>query len=175
MARFAEGGLLDGQKLAEHLDGEKLAERLVRDRPPVQRAVDVAVPIRVAWREWMTLERLPEGTDVVTGIERDGDGRLMGRIGSRPWKAQVLDQRPEESFAWQSSEGSDCAGLLTFHELGERLTRIELSLDLAPHRAFEALLIACRAADRRAEAELRRFKARVELISPDVYDQEEEP
>ncbi len=141
------------------------------NRPPIHSAVDAGVPIAVAWAEWSRLEWLPEGVDRVTNIKRNGDGRLTGRLrdGNRRWSAQVLDERVQESFAWESEKGSDCAGLITFHTLGERLTRIELSLDVHPAGMAQAVALSTRVADRRAAADLRRFKARLELINPDVY------
>lgn len=141
-------------------------------RLPIQCSVDVAVPLRVAWEEWTALDSLPEGIQLVEQIERGRDGHMTGR-GAAPrssnWAAEILDERDCESFAWQSVQGSDCAGLATFHELGERLTRIELNLDVVPNGVLEALLLSSRLADRRAEADLRRFKARLELINPDRY------
>jgi uncharacterized membrane protein len=104
-------------------------------------------------------------------VERDGD-LLIGRLaGARPrdWAAEILDERPCESFAWRSVEGSDCAGLITFHKLSERLTRVEADLDVVPMGAAQTLAFASHLAHRRAEAELRRFKARLEFVSPDVY------
>ena len=140
-------------------------------RPPIQASVDIAVPIEVAWAQWMRLEWLPEGVDSVVEVERDGDGELNGRLhrGDAAWAARVLDERPQESFAWESTAGTDCAGLITFHALGERLTRIELSLDIRPERLGQAASLTVRHADRRARTDLRRFKARLELISPDAY------
>jgi hypothetical protein len=67
-------------------------------------------------------------------------------------------------------QGSDCAGLLTFHRLSDRLTRLELDLDVLPTNPAEALTLASHLAHRRAETDLRRFKAHVEFISPDVYE-----
>ncbi len=154
--------------------GHDMVRRLYRDRPPIQCSVDVAVPLRVAWREWIALDSLPEGTHQVTEITRDDD-RLNGKISRLPasaWEAEILDERDEQSFAWQSRKGSDCAGLVTFHELSPRLTRIELTLDLVPKGITEALSLATRRGDRRATADLRRFKARVEVINPDTYDDE---
>src|SRR5947209_4999467 len=129
---------------------------------------------RVAWEEWMALECLPEGTHVVTDIDRDGD-ELVGRtdgLRETDWAADVLDERDQQSFAWQSREGSDCAGLVTFHRLSDRLTRIELNLDVVPTTLGEAAQLATRIADRRAETELRKLKARLELINPDLYEDE---
>jgi uncharacterized membrane protein len=142
-------------------------------RLPIQLSIDVAVPVEVAWDEWMTLESLPEGMHRVEDIDRDGDDVLVGRLSGVKvddyWEAEILDEREDESFAWRSSEGSDCAGLITFHRLSERLTRVELELDVIPSRMGEAAGLALHVADHRAERELRAFKARVEQISPDDY------
>jgi uncharacterized membrane protein len=145
-------------------------------RLPIQRSVDIAVPVRVAWEEWMAFECLPEGIHTVTEVERDGD-ELVGRTsGPLPtdWAAEILDEREQQSFAWQSHQGSDCAGLVTFHELSKRLTRIELNLDVVPTSVAENFQLTTRIADHRAETELRRFKARLELINPDLYEDEED-
>jgi uncharacterized membrane protein len=146
-----------------------------RRRPPIQLSVDVAVPLGFAWEQWMELSFLPEGAHHVEQIERDRN-ELFGKLtGAHPrdWAAQVLDERERESFAWQSTEGSDCAGLVTFHQLSQRLTRLELNLDVVPPSIAEAFALLTHIADRRAEADLRRFKARIELINPDLYKDEE--
>jgi uncharacterized membrane protein len=140
-------------------------------RLPIQVSIDVAVPVSFAWEEWLSFEWLCEGVDTVQDVERDGD-MLYGRIAgprARDWDAEILDERPCESFAWRSVEGSDCAGLITFHELSERLTRIEIDLDVLPTGPGQALAFASHLAHRRAESELRRFKAHLEFINPDVY------
>jgi uncharacterized membrane protein len=146
---------------------------------PIQRSIDVAVPLEVAYDEWMQLDFLPEGTHRVVAIERDGDDFLVGRLAGKrrdgDWEAEISDERVDESFAWRSVEGSDCAGLVTFHRLGPRLTRIELQLDVVPVRTGQAMQLMLHLADRRAEADLRRFKARLETINPDDYPPLEGP
>jgi uncharacterized membrane protein len=149
---------------------EKITNR--SRRLPIQRSIDVAVPVDVAWEQWMEFEHFPEGVHRVVDVERD-DGRLTGHldgITSRDWEAEVIEERENESFAWQSVEGSDAAGLVTFHELSDRLTRIELTLDVRPTDLLEAAALTLRLADHRVETELRRFKTDVELLSPDAYD-----
>jgi uncharacterized membrane protein len=153
--------------------GSEVAERSRARRLPIQRSIDIAVPIRVVWDEWIALESILEGVHTVTRIERDGN-ELIGRTAERlstDWAAEVLDERERESFAWQSHQGSDCAGLITFHELGKRLTRVELNLDVVPTGVTETLQLASRLADHRTETELRRLKARLELINPDLYEE----
>jgi uncharacterized membrane protein len=180
--RMAGRAMLGGARAGAHM-AARAAERMgvagaeaALDRArrlPIQRSIDVAVPIDVAWEQWMELCHLPEGTHRLDDVNRDGDrlnGCLSGR-GAREWEAEIVDEREQESFAWRSTEGSDSAGLVTFHELAERLTRIELNLDIRPQGVLEAAALALRVADLRVQAELRRFKAEVELLNPDDYEE----
>jgi uncharacterized membrane protein len=168
-ARAAARAVARGLRRAGEAGGETLLERV--QRLPIQKSIDVAVPIEVAWEQWMELCYFPEGAHRVSDVERDGDdlkGTLDG-MSAREWRADVIDDRENESFAWRSTEGSDSAGLVTFHQMSERLTRIELNLDVRPTDLAEAAALALHLADRRVEAELRRFKARAELLNPDDY------
>jgi len=179
VSRALESGVKAVRAAAERTaaSAKHAFEAGISRRVPIQCSVDVAVPLRVAWEEWMAFSSLPEGVHRIEEIERDSEG-LAGRIAgprSSDWAAEVLDEREEQSFAWHSVHGSDVAGLVTFHELSERLTRIELNLDVLPSNAAEALMLSTHLADRRADADLRRFKARLELINPDLYEKAEEP
>jgi uncharacterized membrane protein len=165
----ADGLRVAAVKVAE--EGREVLQRAASPRLPIQCAVDIAVPVGVAWDQWMCLHEIPEGVDRVSKIERDGD-ELFGTIdrpGHPDWRAEILDEREEESFAWHSVEGSDCAGLITFHRLSDRLTRIELNLDVLPTSAADALALSTHLAHRRAAFDLRRLKATLELINPDLY------
>jgi uncharacterized membrane protein len=157
-------------------ESRELVSRAMTPGVPVQCAIDVAVPLRVAWEEWMNLDSLPEGAHRVHRIERDGD-ELHGEIdapGQSQWRAEIIDERAEDSFAWRSVEGSDCAGLITFHRLSDKLTRLELDLDALPTSPAEAVTLNTPLARRRTVTELRRFKAHVEFMNPDVYQQDDE-
>jgi uncharacterized membrane protein len=157
-------------------EGRDVVARAMTPGFPVQCSIDVAVPLRLAWEEWMNLDSLPEGAHRVHRIERDGD-ELYGEVdaaGQPAWRAEIIDERPEDSFAWRSVEGSDCAGLITFHRLSDKLTRLELDLDALPTSPAEAVALNTPLARRRTVIELRRFKAHVEFMNPDVYEQDDE-
>lgn len=152
--------------------GRHAVQTGLQDRAPIQVSIDVAVPIAFAWERWMSFEAMTEGVHRIEDVERDGD-RVVGRIAglrSQDWEAEIVDEREQEAFAWRSVEGSDCAGLMTFHQLSDRLTRLELDLDVLPTGPRDALALSLHLAHRRAEAELRRFKASVEFVNPDVYE-----
>jgi uncharacterized membrane protein len=154
--------------------GRSAVEAGISKRLPIQGSVDVAVPLNVAWQEWMGFGSIPEGVHRIEDVERDGDS-LYGHVAgprSADWEAEIVDEREHQSFAWRSVQGTDTAGLVTFHRLSDRLTRIELDLDVLPTNPAEALTMASHLAQRRAQADLRRFKAHVEFISPDAYETE---
>jgi uncharacterized membrane protein len=164
-------------RIARRLVAEHVPE--VSRSVPIQCSVDIAVPLEVVYEEWMKVDFLPEGAHRICEIERDG-GRLTGRVAGKQghagrWEADILDERPNESFAWRSVSGSDCVGLITFHRLAERLTRLELELDVVPTGVGEGIELFVHLADRHAEADLRRFKADLERISPDEYSAIAEP
>ena len=152
--------------------GRNAIEAGTSQRLPIQLSIDVAVPIHVAWEEWRSWGSLPEGVHRIEDVERDGDALLGHTAGPRSvdWEAEIKDEREDESFAWRSVAGTDVAGLATFHRISDRLTRIELDLDVVPTNPSEAVTLALHLAHRHAEADLRRFKAHVEFISPDVYE-----
>jgi uncharacterized membrane protein len=146
-------------------------------RPPIQFGVNVAVPIDVVWEEWLSYGLLPEGVQRIEDVERDGDVLIGRTAGPRSvdWEAEIMDERENESFAWRSVDGTDCAGLVTFHRISDRLTRIEIDLDVLPTNPAEAFALATHVADRRAMADLRKFKAHVEFINPDAYQSDGRP
>ena len=160
--------------LIERTSGDDGAPLVARIRSvPIQCSIDIAAPLEVTYAEWMELEFLPEGAHRVENIKQRGN-RLRGRIAgalaqNSAWAAEVREERQDESFAWRSLKGSDCLGLATFHRISERLTRLELELDVVPAGPAEAFELLVHIADRRAEIDLRRFKARLERISPDDY------
>jgi uncharacterized membrane protein len=170
--REALSALVDNAAKNGNNGGAPLAQRL--RSVPIQCSLDIAVPLQVAYEQWMEFEFLPEGVHTVRKIRREGD-RLRGRIDgvSRErsrWRAEIREERPQESFAWRSLAGSDCLGLVTFHRLAERLTRLELELDVIAGSPAQAFELVTHIADRRAESDMRRFKADLERISPDDYD-----
>jgi hypothetical protein len=123
----------------------------------------------------MSFEWFTEGIHNIEHVERDGDD-LTGQIAApheRDWSAEIVDERDEQAFAWRSGEGTDCAGLITFHKLSDRLTRVEADLDVLPTNPAEAFLLTLPIPARRAERQLQLFKAHVEFINPDVYETED--
>ncbi len=132
-------------------------------RLPIQRSVDVAVPVGYAYDHWTNFEKLGDFLHRVEGVEPKGDKRVVwheniwGR--RRTWRAEITEKRRNQLISWKDEHG---VGVLSFHPLAPRLTRIELNYDWMPHGMVEKLASGLRFHKRAAKTDLQRFKAHAE-------------
>jgi uncharacterized membrane protein YgcG len=134
---------------------------------PVQQAVDVAVPIETAYNQWTQFEDWPEFMHRVTRVTQEDEctvsfaTKIWTR--TREFKAEIITQRPDERIKWRVSQGITHTGVVTFHELAPRLTRIELNMDVDPGSLIEKAARGMRHVKRAVRADLHRFKAYIEV------------
>jgi uncharacterized membrane protein YgcG len=81
----------------------------------------------------------------------------------KEFKADIETQRPDERIKWKVSQGITHTGVVTFHELAPRLTRIELNVDVDPGGLLEKAARGMRHIKRAMRADLHRFKAFIEM------------
>jgi hypothetical protein len=103
----------------------------------------------------------------VERVEQKDDTHLMWHENvwgvRRQWESEISDQRPNERIAWQATSGSpQQKGVVSFHELSDRLTRIEVTLDQQPKGVFEKASSGLRMTRRALKSDLMRFKAFIE-------------
>ena len=136
-------------------------------RMPVQQAVDVAVPVETAYNQWTQFEEWPQFMHRVTRVTMDDDctvsfaTKIWGK--TKEFEAQIETQRPDERIKWRVSQGITHTGVVTFHELAPRLTRIELNVDVVPGSLLEKAARGMRHIKRAMRADLHRFKAFIEM------------
>jgi uncharacterized membrane protein len=136
-------------------------------RMPVQQSVDVAVPVETAYNQWTQFEDWPEFMHRVTRVTQEDDctvtfaTKIWGK--TKEFKAEIETQRPEERIKWTVSQGITHTGVVTFHELAPRLTRIELNVDVDPGSLLEKAARGMRHIKRAMRADLHRFKAFIEM------------
>jgi uncharacterized membrane protein len=168
------GGLLS--KLTPGSSGEEGGDSEGRAAPgqggsgrrmPIQQSVDVGVPIKVAYNRWTGFEDWPDFMHRVESVDQADETTLSVSMKvwgiTRRFEAEIVEQRPDERIEWNVSEGLSHTGVVTFHELAPRLTRIEVSLDFEPHGILEKMGRGMRFAKRAVRGDLHRFKAIVEL------------
>jgi uncharacterized membrane protein len=136
-------------------------------RLPVQEFVDVAVPIEVAYDQFTQFEEFPKFMHRVEKIEQRDDSTLMWHENiwgvRRSWEAEILEQQPCERLVWRSTGGPQTVGVVTFHELSDRLTRVYVNLDFQPKGLFEKTASGFRMSRRALKSDLMRFKAFIEM------------
>jgi uncharacterized membrane protein len=136
-------------------------------RMPVQQAVDVAVPIETAYNQWTQFEEWPNFMHRVVRVTQDDEctvkfaTKIWGK--TKEFEAKIETQRPDERIKWEVAQGITHTGVVTFHELAPRLTRIELNMDVAPGSLIEKAARGMRHVKRAARADLHRFKAFIEM------------
>jgi uncharacterized membrane protein len=134
---------------------------------PIQQSVDVAVPIKVAYNRFTQFEEWPKFMHRVESVEQVDDTTLS--VSTKVWgirrrfKVKIVEQRPDQRIEWNSTEGLAHTGVVTFHNLADRLTHIEVSMDVEPHGMLEKMGRGLRFTKRAVRADLHRFKALVEL------------
>ncbi len=136
-------------------------------RMPIQQSVDVGVPLKTAFNHWTQYEEWPEFMHRVESAEKTDDTTIAFQTKvwgiNRRFEAKILEQRPDERIEWDVEEGLAHTGVVTFHKLSDRLTRIEITLDIEPHGLVEKAGRGWRFAKRAVRGDLHRFKAHVEL------------
>jgi uncharacterized membrane protein len=102
----------------------------------------------------------------VESVERQGDGKVVWHENiwgfRRDWTAEIVDESEPKRVAWRSTSRGGNSGVITFHPLSDRLTRVELNMDFQPQGLFEKLSSGLRFHRRAAKSDLKRFKAYVE-------------
>jgi uncharacterized membrane protein len=136
-------------------------------RMPVQQAVDIAVPLSVAYNQWTQFEEWPQFMHRLDQATQEDDCTVSFRTKlwgmSKEFTGQIIEQRPDERIQWSVSEGVAHTGVVTFHELAPRLTRVQVSLDVEPGSLVEKAARGMRHMKRAVRADLARFKAFIEM------------
>jgi uncharacterized membrane protein len=136
-------------------------------RMPVQQAIDVAVPLRTAYNQWTQFEDWPKFMHRVDRVTQQDETHVSFDIKiwglSKSFEAEILEQHPDERIMWRADDGLSHAGVVTFHELSARLTRIELNLDVEPGSLVEKAGSGMRHVKRAVRADMARFKAQLEM------------
>jgi uncharacterized membrane protein len=134
-------------------------------RMPVQQDMDIGVPLATVYNQWTQFEEWPQFMHRVKSASQEDEShvafkaKIWGK--TKEFKAEIVEQRPEERIEWKVTEGISHTGVITFHELAPRLTRIEVNLDLEPGSLIEKAARGMRFVKRAVRADMARFKAYV--------------
>ncbi|WP_225849726.1 SRPBCC family protein [Streptomyces sp. HPF1205] len=125
-------------------------------------SVDIGVPVREAYDQWTQFQEFSGFAKGVRGVSTSDDTTSDWKFkifwSSRSWRAQVTEQVPDRRIAWTAEGAKGTAGgVVTFHPLGENLTRVLLLIEYHPKGLFEKTGNIWRAQGRRARLDLKHF------------------
>ncbi|NEB79117.1 SRPBCC family protein [Streptomyces sp. SID14478] len=130
--------------------------------------VDVGVPLRQAYDQWTQYQEFSQFATGVKGAtvadDTTSDWKLKVFWSNRSWKAHTTEQVPDQRITW-TSEGAkgSTKGVVTFHELGENLTRIVLVIEYYPKGLFEKTGNIWRAQGRRTRLDLKHYARHITI------------
>ncbi|MHB8718987.1 MAG: SRPBCC family protein [Candidatus Dormibacteria bacterium] len=132
----------------------------------VEKTIDVDVPVSTAYNQWTQFETFPEFMEGVAEVRQLSDTTLHWKASvggvEKEWDAEITEQTPDQRIAWRAIDGAPNAGVVTFHRLGERQSRVALQLEAEPEGLVEQVGDKLGVFDRRVEGDLKRFKDFVE-------------
>jgi uncharacterized membrane protein len=132
----------------------------------IQDSIDVDVPVTTAYNQWTQVESFPafmfgvERVSQITETRTHWRTRVAGA--EREFDAEITEQHPDERIAWRTVDGVHHSGVVTFHRLDDRRTRIMLQLEFAPEGIIEKAGAALGVLGRQTEGDLARFKEFIE-------------
>lgn len=133
----------------------------------VKKAVDVEVPLPMAYNQWTQFEEFPnfmEGVDEVRQLD-DRHNHWTTSIGGvrREFDTEIVDQLPDDRITWRTVGGDmQQRGSVRFERLDDTHTRVELVMEVEPSGVAEQSADALGLIDRRVKGDLNRFKDYVE-------------
>ena len=132
----------------------------------VEKSVVVDVPVETVYDQWTQFEEFPHFMGGISEVRQLDDKTLhwTAEIGGvkREWKASILEQVPNEKVAWAATEGATNAGAVYFAPAGAGKTNVRLELEYEPEGLVEKVGDKVGIVERRAEADLEKFKSFIE-------------
>jgi uncharacterized membrane protein len=152
------------QTLSDGDGGITTKQRLI-----IQDQIDIAVPRRIVYDQWTQFEDLPERSHAVQDVTQEDDEttKWQGKIlfATRNWEADIVQQVPDRRIVWESSGDVDHRGVVTFHELAEDLTRVQVEMEYHPQGVVEKIGNLFLTVRHRVRKDLRLFKHHLEFES----------
>ena len=132
----------------------------------IDKTIEAAVPISVAYNQWTQFEEFPRFMEGVEEVRQLDETRLhwVVKVGGerKEWDARILRQVPDQLLSWESEAGTVNSGTVIFKPLADGETEIEFHMEYQPEDFKEQVGGSLGFVSRRVEGDLERFKAFVE-------------
>ena len=132
----------------------------------IEESIQVHAPLRAVYDQWTQFEEFPKFMEGIKEV-RQTDATHLHWVAAfagheHEWDAVISEQRPDERIAWTNTDGTDNAGVVTFHRIDDDRTQVMVQMDFVPEGVVEKLGNALGVPDRRVKGDLARFKELME-------------
>ena len=138
----------------------------------IRESIEVDVPVSTAYNQWTQFEEFPKLMEGVESVEQIDDTHLrwVAEIGGerREWRAEIVEQVPDEKLAWRAVEVNGPNGIVTFEPLGEDKTLVTVEMSYEPEGLKETLGAKIGMDARQVQEDLERFKQVVETLGEET-------
>ncbi|MDO8614113.1 MAG: SRPBCC family protein [Dehalococcoidia bacterium] len=132
----------------------------------IEKSIEVDVPVTTVYNQWTQFEEFPRFMEGVQEVRQLDDSRLYWKadVGGRDkeWHARIIEQVPDQRIAWQSEQGAQNGGQVTFEPVDGSRTRITLNMQYEPDDFVESAGNVLGFVSRRVQSDLERFKEFIE-------------
>jgi len=132
----------------------------------IEQSIDVNVPVHTTYNQWTQFEEFPRFMEGVEEIRQLDDKRLHWRTNvggkEKEWDAVITEQIPDQRIAWKNTTGAKNAGVVTFHHISDKTTRVMLQLEYDPEGIIENVGDTIGVVSSRVRGDLERFKEFIE-------------
>jgi hypothetical protein len=129
-------------------------------------SIDVSAPLKAVYNQWTKFEEFPRFMEGVIDIRRHGPKTLLWKVNiggkDKQWEAEIVEQLPDTRIVWESIDGTQNRGVISFESLEFERTRITLTIEYEPEGFLEMAGDALGIPSNQVEGDLKRFRDYIE-------------
>ncbi len=132
----------------------------------IEKSIEINVPVNAAYNQWTQFEEFPKFMEGVKEVKQTDDTHLHWKADiagkEKEWDAEITEQIPDERIAWRARDGAMNAGVVTFHRLSDKKSKVMLQMEYDPEGIVENVGDAVGVVSQRVLGDLERFKRYIE-------------
>ena len=133
----------------------------------VEKTIEIDKPVDQVYAQWTQFEEFPQFMENVEQVRQIDDKHLEWKAKvagtDRQWKAEIIEQKPNQVIAWRSLSGDKNDGTVEFEPTNGH-TKVRLILEYDPPKGAVGAVgdTLIQATPGRVENDLKRFKEFIE-------------
>jgi uncharacterized membrane protein len=129
-------------------------------------SIDVSASLTAVYNQWTQFEEFPRFMEGVIEIQQLTPKTLLWKVNiggkEKQWEAEIVEQIPDTRIVWESIDGAQNRGVISFESLDLEQTRITLTMEYEPEGLLEMAGDVLGIPSNQVEGDLNRFRDFIE-------------